>query len=90
MPLPLDRQLVTKNRARWLEQQAQPSLHNTVLLPDTLGVCTLGVRIQDLSDGLNQRERKVAADRSELDQQRRFQDRQGAHLVRGARHGAVV
>lgn len=36
---------------------------------------------QDLSEGLAQRERKVALERSELDQQRRFQDKQAAQLV---------
>jgi hypothetical protein len=38
--------------------------------------------VQEMSQDLSQRERKVSAERSELDQQRRFQDRQGAHLVR--------
>lgn len=37
--------------------------------------------VQGLSEGLAQRERKVAIERSELDQQRRFQDKQAAQLV---------
>lgn len=37
--------------------------------------------VQDLSEGAAQRERKVAIERSELDQQRRFQDKQAAQLV---------
>lgn len=57
------------------------------LLPACLFACYLCLFTcaQDLSEGLTQRERKVAAERSELDQQRRFQDKQGAHLV-GAKH----
>lgn len=37
--------------------------------------------LQDQSDNLSQRDRKVSTERSELDQQRRFQKKQGADLV---------
>lgn len=43
---------------------------------------------QELADSLSQRERKASADRSELDQQRRFQERQAAQLVKGTAGGA--
>lgn len=45
--------------------------------------------LQETSDALTQRERKVAAERSELDQQRRFQEKQAAHLVSGWETGTA-
>lgn len=62
-------------------QSSCPADPLSCCLPFCLPLC-LPACLQDLSDGLVARERKVAAERSELDQQRRFQDRQGAQLVR--------
>jgi len=56
------------------------SQHTT---PDVADSNACSAHLQETSDALTQRERKVAAERSELDQQRRFQEKQAAHLVSG-------